>query len=37
MTDLINQDEINAILWKACDTFRDTVETTTQPDPTTSE
>jgi len=37
VTDRINQDEINAILWKACDTFLGTVETTTQPDPTTSE
>ncbi len=26
MTDTINQDEINAILWKACDTFRGTVD-----------
>lgn len=24
----INQDEINAILWKACDTFRGTVDPT---------
>lgn len=23
---VINQDEINAILWKACDTFRGTVD-----------
>src|SRR5689334_7026813 len=26
MSDQINQDEINAILWKACDTFRGTVD-----------
>ena len=26
MTDQINQDEINAILWRACDTFRGTVD-----------
>lgn len=26
MTDQINQDEINTILWKACDTFRGTVD-----------
>lgn len=26
MTNQINQDEINAILWKACDTFRGTVD-----------
>jgi type I restriction enzyme M protein len=26
MTTQINQDEINAILWKACDTFRGTVD-----------
>lgn len=26
MTTRINQDEINAILWKACDTFRGTVD-----------
>jgi type I restriction enzyme M protein len=26
MTDKINQDEINAILWRACDTFRGTVD-----------
>ena len=26
MSDRINQDEINAILWKACDTFRGTVD-----------
>ena len=26
MTNPINQDEINAILWKACDTFRGTVD-----------
>lgn len=26
MTNRINQDEINAILWKACDTFRGTVD-----------
>lgn len=26
MTDQINQDEINNILWKACDTFRGTID-----------
>lgn len=26
MTNPINQDEINAILWKACDTFRGTID-----------
>ena len=26
MTDTVNQDEINAILWRACDTFRGTVD-----------
>ena len=26
MTEQINQDEINAILWRACDTFRGTVD-----------
>ena len=26
MTNQISQDEINAILWKACDTFRGTVD-----------
>ena len=26
MTDQINQDEINAILWKECDTFRGTID-----------
>jgi len=26
MTDTINQDEINGILWRACDTFRGTVD-----------
>jgi type I restriction enzyme M protein len=26
MSDTINQDEINNILWKACDTFRGTVD-----------
>lgn len=26
MADQINQDEINAILWKACDTFRGTID-----------
>src|SRR5579864_7789668 len=26
MTDRISPDEINAILWKACDTFRGTVD-----------
>ena len=26
MTNTINQDEINSILWKACDTFRGTVD-----------
>jgi type I restriction enzyme M protein len=26
LTDRINQDEINAILWKACDTFRGTID-----------
>lgn len=26
MTDRINQDEINSILWKACDTFRGTID-----------
>ena len=26
MTPQINQDEINAIVWKACDTFRGTID-----------
>src|SRR5690349_4126598 len=26
MFDTVNQDEINAILWKACDTFRGTID-----------
>ena len=26
MPDQFNQDEINSILWKACDTFRGTVD-----------
>ena len=26
MTSTINQDEINSILWNACDTFRGTVD-----------
>ncbi len=26
MNDKINQDEINSILWRACDTFRGTVD-----------
>ena len=26
MIDTVNQDEINSILWKACDTFRGTID-----------